>query len=288
MTPIYFALLALVASPIAWAAPLSLDNSTLLQNGQDAQRLNAEFLSLQQNATCNAGETACISGAFANCNGTAWQTQQCPADQQCFALPMVRNNGTFVACTSESSAQSIVSATGAQGGLVSTAIANSTVPFPIVNTTSSDQNTTSSGDDDDNEGDDDDCDSGDDNGDDDGGSTGDDNGTLTVTVTLPANGTATQPPQTQILPPAAASSLLSSLTASGSFSIVTVVSSSSAPSAPASSLSAANGAARNGVVGSSDGASSGTPSATIIQLTARPSIPTSTPIPTSDVGGYSY
>jgi hypothetical protein len=53
MMRIVFALIIVLASPLALAAPFSIDNSTLLANGQDAQRLNAEFMSLSQNDTCN-------------------------------------------------------------------------------------------------------------------------------------------------------------------------------------------------------------------------------------------
>ncbi|THH07566.1 hypothetical protein EW146_g9278, partial [Bondarzewia mesenterica] len=106
MAPILILFLSLLASCVVSAQPLSLDNSTLLANGQNAQRLNEEFADLKKTDACNDGENACIDNAFALCNGTSWTTQRCPSGKQCFALPSIRNNGTFVACTSQNNAQS--------------------------------------------------------------------------------------------------------------------------------------------------------------------------------------
>ncbi|KIM85672.1 hypothetical protein PILCRDRAFT_816873 [Piloderma croceum F 1598] len=107
-------------SLLVLSAPTSFDSSTLLQNGQAAQQLNAEFFNLKVTDSCNTGDTACISGLTAQCTNGAWQTQKCPGGtRECFALPSVKNNGTFIACTSEANALSLIGATGVQGGLAS-------------------------------------------------------------------------------------------------------------------------------------------------------------------------
>ncbi|ETW75825.1 hypothetical protein HETIRDRAFT_481330 [Heterobasidion irregulare TC 32-1] len=277
MAPIFIIALSIMASSMVLAHPFAVDNSTLLANGQDAQVLNAEFADLKSTDPCNNGETACIKNSFATCNGTSWETQRCPSSKQCFALPLIRGNGTFVACTSPNNAQSIISATGAKGGVVSTASSNVTVSFPIVNSTSST---------DDN--DDDDCSSDDDDGNDDNGQgdgtpddSGDDSTTVTITITLPASGSVTLPTETQTFPPAEASSLISSLTAGGSFSIVTIIPASSAvSSATANTVSAATGDSRNGAVNAS------APTPTTIFLTPRPKSATATPTSSSTSGEY--
>jgi len=141
--------LAVLASSLVSAGPVALDNATLLVNGQQAQILNSEFENLQVNDPCNTGETACINNAFAACIDDAWQTQSCPSTKTCFALPQIRTNGTFVACTSQRNAASIIAATGAQGGITSnsTSGGNITVPFPTVDSDSSPDNVGDCGDD---------------------------------------------------------------------------------------------------------------------------------------------
>ncbi|KAI0053115.1 hypothetical protein FA95DRAFT_1674526 [Auriscalpium vulgare] len=284
MAPISLAILALFAAPLALAHPVSVNNGTLLQNGQDAQTLNLEFMSLQKNSSCTDDQTACIGGQFASCSDKQWDIQACPGGRTCFALPNIRANGTFVACTSENNAASIIAATGATGGIVSPNASNTTVDFPLVgaaNSTSSDDG-------------DDDCEDGDDDDGKDGGSDdpdcedGNDGGashssatktksatapeaTVTVTVTLPESGTVTKPPTTTTLQPAEASSILSSLVF-GSASFVTVT-----------PLPTASGAARNGAL----------PSASIIFLNGPSSgAPAPTPAATSAAApagdGYSY
>jgi len=132
------ALLAALASSLVSAGPVALDNATLLANGQQAQILNSEFESLQVNDPCNTGENACINNTFAVCINNAWETQPCPSSKSCFALPQVRTNGTFIACTSQRNAASIIAATGAQGGITnnSTSCGNITVPFPVIGSNS--------------------------------------------------------------------------------------------------------------------------------------------------------
>jgi hypothetical protein len=113
------AFLAALASSFVSAGPVALDNATLLNNGLQAQTLNSEFENLQVNDPCNTGETACINNDFAACIGGMWQTQACPSNKTCIALPQVRTNGTFVACTSDRNAAAIFAATRAPGRIIS-------------------------------------------------------------------------------------------------------------------------------------------------------------------------
>ncbi|THU96530.1 hypothetical protein K435DRAFT_664342, partial [Dendrothele bispora CBS 962.96] len=94
----------------------NLSDDDLLANGQKAQQLNAAFKNLTVDDACSTGDQACISGDLANCVDDKWQTTSCRGSQQCFALPSVKQQGVNVACTSERSAESLISATGATGG----------------------------------------------------------------------------------------------------------------------------------------------------------------------------
>ncbi|KAI9458847.1 hypothetical protein BJY52DRAFT_398943 [Lactarius psammicola] len=258
------AFLAVLASSLVSAGPVPLDNATLLANGQQAQILNSEFKDLQVNDSCNTGETACIKNAFASCVDNAWQTEPCSSSKSCFALPQIRTNGTFVACTSQRNAASIIAATGAQGGITSnsTSGGNITVPFPIVGTDDGDgspardsgRNTTQGI----NDGGDPDCG--------DGGKSSSP-GPTTITVTL-------IPPTTTTILPSQASSLISSINANG-LTFLPFPTSSAGP-------------------GSGSGSSDNAPP--MILLTSRPlssPAPTSFPTPSPSVvtttnGGYSY
>ena len=53
MIAIAFLFFSIFASPLALSAP-TLDASTLLQNGQAAQQLNAEFQTLKVTDACNS------------------------------------------------------------------------------------------------------------------------------------------------------------------------------------------------------------------------------------------
>lgn len=49
-----FALLTIFTASLASAAPVAVDNATLLLNGQEALVLNCQFQALQVNDTCNS------------------------------------------------------------------------------------------------------------------------------------------------------------------------------------------------------------------------------------------
>jgi len=99
------------ATPPADAKPFTL------QNGQDAQALNAKFATLNANSPCQDGEQACVDGGFAQCVGGEFLVSGCSAPTECFALPLVNKAGTSIACSTEAEAEARIAATGATGGI---------------------------------------------------------------------------------------------------------------------------------------------------------------------------
>jgi len=98
-------------SPPADAKPFTL------QNGQDAQALNAKFATLNANSPCQDGEQACVDGGFAQCVGGEFLVSGCSTPTECFALPLVNKAGTSIACSTEAEAEARIAATGATGGI---------------------------------------------------------------------------------------------------------------------------------------------------------------------------
>jgi len=92
-------------------------SSFKLTNGQDAQKLNAQFATLSATGSCTEGDQACVSGGFAQCVGGKFVIAQCSGGTQCFALPLVNKAGTSLSCTTQADAQSRIEATGATGGI---------------------------------------------------------------------------------------------------------------------------------------------------------------------------
>jgi len=100
--------------PPAAAAP---GGGFKLQNGKDAQALNAKFATLNPNSSCQDGDQACIDGGFAQCVGGKFAITQCSGGTVCMALPLVNKPGTSITCTTEADAQARIAATGASGGI---------------------------------------------------------------------------------------------------------------------------------------------------------------------------
>ncbi|KAG6910043.1 hypothetical protein DXG01_013767 [Tephrocybe rancida] len=89
-----------------------------LQNGKDAQALNAKFTNLNASAACTTGDLACINGAFAQCDNGKFVITSCgPSPLTCAALPLVNKAGTSITCTTEADAAARIAATGATGGI---------------------------------------------------------------------------------------------------------------------------------------------------------------------------
>jgi hypothetical protein len=107
------------ASTFVQSAPTpALDVATLLKNGQEAQKLNAQFQTIKLSDACggtgwerftrpnfalNADfdlavglTTACVGNAISNCVNNAWDSTNgtCSKSQQCFAIPNVQSDGT--------------------------------------------------------------------------------------------------------------------------------------------------------------------------------------------------
>ncbi|KAH9990956.1 hypothetical protein BJV74DRAFT_884946 [Russula compacta] len=122
MAPLTFALLAILTASLASAGPVALDNSTLISNGEQALDLNCQFQTLQESDSCTRRLAFCVDDA--------WQTQSCPGSRSCFALPQIRTNGTFIACTSPNNAASIIAATGVQSDSTNNCTSPGNATFP--------------------------------------------------------------------------------------------------------------------------------------------------------------
>lgn len=99
------------------ATPSSTSGNFKLANGQNAQKLNAQFAALTATSSCTEGTNACVNGAFAQCVGGTYVTQSCGSGLICAALPLVNSAGTSITCTTNADALARIAATGAQGGL---------------------------------------------------------------------------------------------------------------------------------------------------------------------------
>ncbi|KAH9945894.1 uncharacterized protein BXZ73DRAFT_95410 [Epithele typhae] len=92
-------------------------SSFTLQNGKDAQALNAKFAKLSADTPCTSGDVACVGGAFSQCVSGHFVTTKCAASLICVALPLVNSKGTSVTCDTQSDAAARIARTGASGGL---------------------------------------------------------------------------------------------------------------------------------------------------------------------------
>ncbi|KAJ7504442.1 hypothetical protein B0H11DRAFT_1982359 [Mycena galericulata] len=100
---------AIAASPSASASNFHL------QNGLDAQKLNAQFQTLTANSSCTEGEQACIGTSFAQCVAGLFVITPCAAGTVCAALPLVNEAGTSITCDTSADAAARIAATGATG-----------------------------------------------------------------------------------------------------------------------------------------------------------------------------
>ncbi|KAI0634800.1 hypothetical protein C8Q77DRAFT_1277681 [Trametes polyzona] len=127
----YSVIYSLVAASVVLCAPMaSLDADAFLQNGQEAQALNAAFAKLKPSDACNSGEMACIGASIAHCVNSTWKEEACYKSLFCFALPSVREEGTTLSCTSNTTALSVIRATGVTGGIAANSTKD-TVDFPM-------------------------------------------------------------------------------------------------------------------------------------------------------------
>ncbi|TFK85206.1 hypothetical protein K466DRAFT_495176, partial [Polyporus arcularius HHB13444] len=118
MIAIFAALVSLALTPVVHSAPTSsLDASVFLQNGKDAQALNAVFANISTSDSCNDGEMACVTNSLAHCVNATWQLEACSNSLSCFAMPSVREQGIVISCTTNATALAIISASGATGGI---------------------------------------------------------------------------------------------------------------------------------------------------------------------------
>ncbi|KAA1100203.1 hypothetical protein PGT21_033437 [Puccinia graminis f. sp. tritici] len=126
-----------------------IDQNVLLENGQEAQKLNAKFSDMNANSPCKTGDSACIAGGFSQCVGGKFVGGPCAQGSKCFAMPLLLKKGTSLGCDTEEDATSRIKNTGATGGLTGTggdsskpSTSNSTQANPTgdMNGTKSDSN----------------------------------------------------------------------------------------------------------------------------------------------------
>lgn len=102
---------------LAAAGPIDIRAAFTLDNGKDAQALNAKFAGLSASSSCTPGENACVNGAFAQCVDGKFVLAPCAGGLTCVALPLVNSKGTSITCDTEADALTRISNTGATGGL---------------------------------------------------------------------------------------------------------------------------------------------------------------------------
>ncbi|KAI0633419.1 hypothetical protein C8Q77DRAFT_787039 [Trametes polyzona] len=84
-----------------------------LKNGQTALAQNQQFASLSADSPCTPGQSACVSGQFAQCVNGKFVLQPCASGLVCAALPLVNSPGTSITCTTTADRDARIAATGA-------------------------------------------------------------------------------------------------------------------------------------------------------------------------------
>ncbi|KAF9005940.1 hypothetical protein BDQ17DRAFT_1239718 [Cyathus striatus] len=106
-----------MATAVSGGSAVAGGSSFALQNGKDAQALNAKFAKLTTDSSCDDGEDACVGTSFAQCVGGKFILSSCGTDVVCAALPLVNSPGTSVTCARPADVLSRIQATGATGGI---------------------------------------------------------------------------------------------------------------------------------------------------------------------------
>ncbi|KAF7356645.1 hypothetical protein MVEN_00999000 [Mycena venus] len=106
----------ITSSPTTTAAP-SAGANFHVQNGLDAQKLNAQFKILTANSKCTDGEQACVGTSFAQCVAGSFVLSPCSGGLICAALPLVNKQGTSIACDSAADVEARITASGVVGGI---------------------------------------------------------------------------------------------------------------------------------------------------------------------------
>lgn len=119
-----------VAAPATTSAATGASSSIStsdfhLQNGIDAQKLNAQFKSLTADSPCTDGQQACIGNSFAQCVSGSFALTTCSSGTVCAALPLVNKPGTSIACDTSDDVAARIAATGATGGVDGSSSASS-------------------------------------------------------------------------------------------------------------------------------------------------------------------
>ncbi|KAJ7449667.1 hypothetical protein FB451DRAFT_1287614 [Mycena latifolia] len=105
------------AAPLIKRIPASTSSDFHLQNGLDAQKLNAQFQTLTASSPCTEGEQACVGTSFAQCVSGTFTLTPCASGTVCAALPLVNKAGTSITCDTSADVAARIAATGATGGV---------------------------------------------------------------------------------------------------------------------------------------------------------------------------
>lgn len=124
------------ATSVAPAPTGGSSNAIVKQNALDAQKANAQFLTIKEGDSCQGefvvllwrgsvahdiaclgNASACIGTAFAQCVNSVWVSTACSANTACVVLPMESGPGTAITCAFESDAKARFAAAGVQGGI---------------------------------------------------------------------------------------------------------------------------------------------------------------------------
>ncbi|KAF8156790.1 hypothetical protein B0H34DRAFT_658510, partial [Crassisporium funariophilum] len=98
------------------------------QNGLDAQKLNAQFKTIKPTDSCQDGQMACVTSAFAQCVSGKWALSPCAATLSCYALPLVNKPGTSIVCDTQADTLLRFEAAGVTGGSAGDAPTTPTSP----------------------------------------------------------------------------------------------------------------------------------------------------------------
>ncbi|KAJ6543021.1 hypothetical protein B0H19DRAFT_958017, partial [Mycena capillaripes] len=85
-------------SGVAFDAPMAPPPFDQKQNGDDANELNKQFLTLKPGDPCTFGDLACTEGAPAICENGKYVKGFCNPGQTCFAIPNIGFGGTDTDC----------------------------------------------------------------------------------------------------------------------------------------------------------------------------------------------
>jgi hypothetical protein len=104
----------------AAGAPTKIGEKALKQNAEAAQHLNNVFQGMSESTPCSNMQKACINGSLATCTNGAFQLKKCSSGESCFVVPNTKISGTTTLCATEDDAKSVIQSAGGEGGIFGT------------------------------------------------------------------------------------------------------------------------------------------------------------------------